>query len=152
MNQTISWSTENHNIAEPQGLADDPSEHRRDLIPQIKNRAENHPESQAARQAEAPTVVVLLRIVTIALFIFTYPRLLVYFLGPSNPWANYLYMYGFGFMFFYVGIRIIVAQGACKIGRGYDTLWYRILWIGFFFFLILHAAWIWTAQVYPTAR
>ena len=75
-------------------------------------------------------------------FIFSYPRLIIAWLGESNPWTSYLYLYGFGAGFFLIGIFLILRTGACKLDRGHDRLWFWVLMLGFLFFATLHAVWI----------
>jgi drug/metabolite transporter (DMT)-like permease len=75
-------------------------------------------------------------------FIYTYPRLIISWLGESNPWTSYLYLYGFGAGFFLMGIFIILRTGACRLDRGHDKLWFWVLLGGFFFFATVHGLWI----------
>lgn len=76
------------------------------------------------------------------LFIYTWPRLIISWLGEANPWTSYLYQYGFGLVFFMMGIYIILRSGACQPGRGRDSFWLGVLFAGFIFFAGGHALWI----------
>lgn len=81
--------------------------------------------------------------------VYLLPRALTRFLGVDHPWSPYLYLYGCGFAVFWIGLRVIRASRAYQPGRGYDSLWYRILWAGFAFFATLHAVWILLALYWP---
>ena len=94
----------------------------------------------------------LLRGVTLVLLlglVYLYPRLIIAWLGPANPWTSYLYQYGFGLVFFAIGIRLILRTGACRPGRGRDRFWLAVLLVGFVFFATAHALWIVLAQRVP---
>lgn len=83
------------------------------------------------------------------LFFRWFPRYLVNMLGVSSPWTSYFYLYGNGLVVFLIGIAVILRSGACRLGRGWDTPWFVALWLGYFFFAGLHAAWIWAALHLP---
>ena len=83
------------------------------------------------------------------IFIYTYPRLIISWLGKDNPWTSYLYLYGFGAGFFMMGIYIILRSGSCQLDRGYDKLWFWVLLLGFFFFAGIHALWIVASVTIP---
>jgi len=83
------------------------------------------------------------------MIIYALPRLLVRWLGESDPWASYFYQYGFGLIFFLIGILLIRLSGACRPGRGRDRLWFRVLLGGFVFYAAGHALWIWAALRVP---
>jgi hypothetical protein len=87
--------------------------------------------------------------VVLLAFIYTYPRLIIAWLGEGSPWTSYLYLYGFGLVFFLMGIYIILRSGACRLGRGRDSFWFGVLFAGFVFFAAMHAAWIVAAQKIP---
>ena len=74
--------------------------------------------------------------------IYSYPRWIISKLGESSPWTSYLYQYGFGLVFFLMGIYLILKSGACKLGRGRDSFWLKVLFGGFIFFASAHALWI----------
>ncbi len=102
----------------------------------------NLPSPRALVQGLIITLIVLV-------FVYTYPRLIIHWLGESNPWTSYLYLYGFGAGFFMIGIFIILYTGACKLTRGHDKLWFWVLMLGFLFFATIHALWIVAALKIP---
>lgn len=83
------------------------------------------------------------------LLVYSFPRLIISWLGPENPWTSYLYQYGFGLVVFLIGIRIILASGACRPGRGRDKSWFIILLGGFILYATIHAIWILLALNIP---
>ena len=87
-------------------------------------------------------VLISVLIPTTLAFIFIYPRLLIEWLGESNPWTSFLYQYTFGALFFGLGILLILKTKACVPGRGRDSLWLKILIGGFLFFFTLHGVWV----------
>ena len=82
-------------------------------------------------------------------FIYTFPRLIIGWLGEANPWTSYLYQYGFGLVFFLMGIYLILKSGACQPGRGRDSFWLGVLFAGFVVFAGVHALWILAALRMP---
>ncbi|MCB0420855.1 MAG: hypothetical protein KDD61_07655 [Bdellovibrionales bacterium] len=88
-------------------------------------------------------------LVPLLALIYSYPRLIVGWLGEENPWTSYLYMYGFGFVFFFCGILLILKTKSCQLGRGRDTFWFNILLGGFVAFASFHAIWIYLALYMP---
>jgi hypothetical protein len=82
-------------------------------------------------------------------FIFIFPRLIVAWLGEASPWTCYLYQYGLGLVTFVIGIVLIRKTGACQMGRGRDTYWFKWLIAGFLIFAITHAVWIVLATEMP---
>ena len=85
----------------------------------------------------------------IAAFVYFYPRLLIELLGKENPWTSYLYKYTFGLIFFSLGILMVIRTGACKPGRGRDSLWLSILIGGFIFFASFHGIWVFMSLYWP---
>lgn len=104
-----------------------------------------------AAQPGVPTsgLVSIIVAVGAVLFFRWFPRYLVNMLGESSPWTSYFYLYGNGLIVFLIGIGVILRSGACRLGRGWDTPWFVALWLGYFFFAGLHAAWIWAALHIP---
>jgi hypothetical protein len=90
-------------------------------------------------------------IVAVAVLLFTYffPRFVVGRLGAENPWSSYLYQYGFGLVTFLIGLGLIIRTGACQLGRGRDSFWFKVLLFGIVFFACLHAVWILAALKIP---
>lgn len=88
-------------------------------------------------------------VIAILIFTFVFPRILIAILGPGDPWTSYLYQYGFGAITFIIGITLIRKTGSCVLGRGHDTLWFKWIIAGFFFFAIVHAVWILLALYMP---
>ena len=91
----------------------------------------------------------LLSILAVLVFAFSYPRLLVSWLGEANPWTSYLYMYGLGFVVFFIGLVTIRKSKACLPGRGRDGFWYKVLIGGFVMFATLHGTWVALALYMP---
>lgn len=87
--------------------------------------------------------------VAIIAFSYVYPRLLIEYLGESNPWTSYLYMYGLGLVCFLTGLLLILKTKACQLGRGHDTFWFKVLVFGYVFFATLHGTWIYLAISLP---
>ena len=87
--------------------------------------------------------------VLVLLISFVYPRLLISWLGTANPWTCYLYQYGLGLVTFGVGILLILKTGACQLGRGRDSYWFKWLIAGMIIFMLVHAIWIVFALSYP---
>lgn len=85
-------------------------------------------------------------------FIYTYPRILLNFFSPENPWCSYLYIYGNGIVFFSIGIHLILKSKACVFGRSRDSFWFKILIFGLVFFASLHGLWIYSALTYPVFK
>lgn len=86
----------------------------------------------------------------ILLFIFFTPKIILFLMNdPGNPWVSYLYTYAFGSAFFVIGIVLIRKFRSCLPGRGHDRFWYIVMWLGLFYFLAIHASWIWLAEHYP---
>lgn len=107
-------------------------------------------QESAMNQAPSPPWVKPLVIIAALLaVVFTYPRLIVSWLGEDNPWTSYLYLYGLGLIVFVIGITLILRTGACQLGRGRDSGWFKVLIGGYIFFATLHAVWIIAAQQIP---
>ena len=89
-------------------------------------------------------------IVVLIVIIYAYPRWLVSWGGPEQPWTNYLYHYGFGLAFFGTGLCILLKTGACRLGRGHDRHWFNMLVAGFIGYATVHAVWILLALKIPS--
>lgn len=92
---------------------------------------------------------ILLTLVSVLAFIFIFPRAIIRWLGVESPWTPYFYLYGLGTITFLIGLRIIWVARSCQLGRGRDTFWFGVLWFGLFFFMVVHALWIWLALTMP---
>ena len=88
-------------------------------------------------------------VLMLALITYMYPRFLIQSFGADSPWTSFLYLYGHGFIFFSVGLWTILKTGACQLGRGYDTFWFKVLIFGFVFFATIHGTWVWLALSMP---
>lgn len=97
---------------------------------------------QFMKMSKENKVLIAVLFPVILAFVFFYPRLLIEWLGESNPWTSYLYQYTFGAVFFAIGILLILKTKACVPGRGRDSLWLKILIAGFIFFASLHGIWV----------
>lgn len=87
--------------------------------------------------------------VAVVAFVYAFPRALLRWLGPSNPWTPYGYLYGLGLVTFLIGLTVILRARSCRFGRGHDTAWFVVLLLGFAFFAVLHAVWILAALRLP---
>lgn len=83
------------------------------------------------------------------LFAFMFPRVLITYLGPANPWTNYLYIYVFGFFYTGSGIALALSTGACNLSRPRDRHWLKFIIGGFLFFAFLQAIWIYFSLTIP---
>lgn len=59
-----------------------------------------------------------------------------------DSWLPFIYLYGVGGFFFLVGMVIIKKSGAINLSIKRHKFWYRILILGFFYFVALHAFFI----------
>lgn len=57
-----------------------------------------------------------------------------------NSWLPFIYLYGVGGFFFLVGMIIIKRSGAINLEIKRHRYWYRVLILGFFYFVVLHAS------------
>jgi hypothetical protein len=87
--------------------------------------------------------------VFIALFVFYFPRILISYLGPDNPWTSYLYQYTFAAIYFGTGILLALRSKACQPGRGNDSLWLGLSIGGFFFLAIFQGVWVYMSIIWP---
>ena len=82
-------------------------------------------------------------------FAFVFPRVLITYLGPANPWTNYFYTYVFAFFYTGSGIALAVNTNACNLSRPRDRFWLLLLIAGFIYFALLHAVWIYFSLMIP---
>jgi len=75
-------------------------------------------------ETKKSTSVPLIAIIVLAI-VFFFPRLILSWMGPANPWTCYLYQYGLGAVVFSIGIFLILKTGACQLGRGHDSYWFK---------------------------
>ncbi len=94
-------------------------------------------------------LVSVLILIAAPVFFFVFPRAIVRAFGMESPWPSYFYLYGNGLIVFLIGVLIILRYRACQLGRGRDTFWFIVLFVGYLFFASLHAIWIWAALHYP---
>ncbi|MBP7276133.1 MAG: hypothetical protein KBA51_08025 [Kiritimatiellae bacterium] len=104
-----------------------------------------HVPTASPRPSVAPLVIGIFSVA----FFYGWPRMLVAWIGPDNPWTPYGYLYGNGFIVFGIGLWTILRSGACRPGRGRDRYWLGVLLAGFVFFAALHAAWILASLYIP---
>lgn len=57
-----------------------------------------------------------------------------------NTWLPYIYLYGAGGIFFIIGLIITKKSGAYNPLKKRHKFWWKITILGFFYFMILHAA------------
>lgn len=59
-----------------------------------------------------------------------------------DSWLPFLYLYGVGGIFFLVGMLIIRKSGAINLKSKRHKYWYKVLILGFFYFVAIHAFFI----------
>jgi len=57
----------------------------------------------------------------------------------ENTWLPFIYLYGVGGLFFLIGMLLIRKAGAVDLSKNRHRYWYKVMIIGFFYFVILHA-------------
>lgn len=62
-----------------------------------------------------------------------------------NTWLPYLYLYIVGGIFFFLGMVIIRKSGAIDLNKKRHRFWNRVLYFGFFWFVILHGIFTYAA-------
>jgi hypothetical protein len=56
-----------------------------------------------------------------------------------NSWLPFIYLYGVGGIFFFYGIYIIKRSGAIDLRIKRHRFWYRVMLLGYLYFVIMHA-------------
>lgn len=57
-----------------------------------------------------------------------------------NTWLPFIYLYGVGGIFFVSGLVIVKKAGAYNPQNKRHRYWWKITLLGFFYFMIIHAA------------
>ena len=57
----------------------------------------------------------------------------------SHSWLPFIYLYGFGGLFFFAGMYIIHKTKGLDLRLKRNKWWRKVLYFGFFYFLIIHA-------------
>jgi hypothetical protein len=57
----------------------------------------------------------------------------------ENTWLPFIYLYGVGGIFSLMGMILIRKTGAVDFSKKRHVCWYKVLIIGFIYFVILHA-------------
>lgn len=57
-----------------------------------------------------------------------------------NTWLPFIYLYGVGGIFFVSGLIIIKKSGAYNPNVKRHRYWWKITILGFFYFMLIHAA------------
>jgi len=55
-----------------------------------------------------------------------------------NSWLPFIYLYGVGGIFFFAGMYIIKKSGAIDLKIKRHRFWYKVMFFGFFYFVLLH--------------
>jgi hypothetical protein len=55
-----------------------------------------------------------------------------------DTWFPFIYLYVVGGIFFFSGIYLIKKAGAIDLTKKRHKKWYRIMLVGFFYFVLLH--------------
>jgi hypothetical protein len=56
----------------------------------------------------------------------------------ENTWLPFIYLYGVGGLFFLTGVLLIRKAGAVDLSKSRHRYWYKVMILGFFYFVILH--------------
>jgi hypothetical protein len=56
----------------------------------------------------------------------------------KDIWLPYIYLYGVGGIFFFFGMGLIRKTGGIDLTRKKHRYWYRIMFLGFFYFMLMH--------------
>ena len=59
-----------------------------------------------------------------------------------DVWLSFFYLYGVGGFIFFLGIHIIKKTGAINLKLRRHRFWYRVMLIGYVYFVALHAFFI----------
>jgi len=55
-----------------------------------------------------------------------------------NSWLPFIYLYGVGGVFFFTGMYLIKKSGAIDLTIKRHRFWYKVMFFGFFYFVLLH--------------
>jgi hypothetical protein len=55
-----------------------------------------------------------------------------------DSWFTFIYLYGAGGIFFFFGMYIIKRSGAIDLSIKRHRFWYRVMFFGFFYFVLMH--------------
>ena len=55
-----------------------------------------------------------------------------------NSWLPFIYLYGVGGIFFFTGMYLIKKSGAIDLTIKRHRFWYKVMFFGFFYFVLLH--------------
>ncbi|HPI37274.1 MAG TPA: hypothetical protein PK397_04940 [Ignavibacteriaceae bacterium] len=59
-----------------------------------------------------------------------------------NTWLPFIYLYGVGGIFFLTGIVVIRKSKSINLNNKRDRYWLKVMYFGFFYFMVIHAVWI----------
>jgi hypothetical protein len=59
-----------------------------------------------------------------------------------NTWLPFIYLYGVGGIFFLTGIVVIRKSKSINMNNKRDRYWLKVMYFGFFYFMVIHAVWI----------
>ncbi|MCH7965673.1 MAG: hypothetical protein IH852_17250 [Bacteroidetes bacterium] len=55
-----------------------------------------------------------------------------------DSWFPLIYLYGLGGVFFFFGMYIIKRSGAIDLTIKRHRFWFRVMFFGFFYFVLMH--------------
>jgi len=58
-----------------------------------------------------------------------------------DTWLPFIYLYVVGGIFFFFGMYIIKRSGAIDLSLKRHRYWYRVMFLGYFYFVLMHFFW-----------
>ncbi|MGB5893123.1 MAG: hypothetical protein WBG58_03025 [Ignavibacteriaceae bacterium] len=55
-----------------------------------------------------------------------------------DSWLPLIYLYGVGGIFFFFGMYFIKRSGAIDLSIKRNRFWYRVMFLGYFYFVLMH--------------
>ncbi len=56
----------------------------------------------------------------------------------KDTWLPFIYLYGVGGIFFFFGMKLIRKTGSVDLNRKKHRYWYRVMFWGYFYFMLMH--------------
>ncbi len=57
----------------------------------------------------------------------------------KDTWLPFIYLYGVGGIFFFFGMNLIRKTGGVDLKRKKHRYWYKVMFWGYFYFMLMHA-------------